>query len=125
MPATSTRRALRSRVVAHVAPQEHERERTGHEVHVEDPRPRQVVDQNAAQRRADRRPENRAEREDRLAHAELRSRKRIAQHDLRRREQSAAERALQRRETESARSSEVAIPQSIDASVNPAIDARK
>ena len=69
-------------------------QRTGNEVHVEDPRPGKVVDENAAERRPDRGTDDRSEREDRLARSQLFDREGVAQHDLRRREQAAAEGAL-------------------------------
>ena len=117
-------RRPRLAVVAHVAPQQNERDDAGNEIDVEYPGPREVVDEDSAERRTDRWTEDGPERENRLAQSELFAGKRFAQHDLRRRQQSAAERALHDAK-ENQRGSDVAMPHSSDASVKPAIDARK
>ena len=94
-PAGVNRRPFAFSIVAHVTPQEKERERTRNHVHIEDPRPGEVVDEDAADRRADGGPDDRSQREDRLTRSQVFDRKGVAQHDLRGREQPAAERALQ------------------------------
>ncbi len=85
---------LRRRGVAQERQEQQDGDDSRQDVDVEDPVPRKIVGQNSADRRTGRRPDDRAQRVDRLADAELRGRKGVAQDDLRRRQQAAAEKAL-------------------------------